>query len=379
MNSKKRIIITISILILLLVLGFAIWWYLYEEKIEISLKKDLQVPYKSTVTNLSFIDYIKNGTIITKEKNIDTTKLGKKKITISFKNKYGRKEKKSFEITVIDITPPEIEYQEILTTVEGNEIDLLKDVTAIDDVDQEIEILVEGTYDFQKADTYPLSYVAKDQSGNEMRKEFTLIVEKKPAVQSKSNNQKPDSTFTTSKGFSGYTKNGVTYIDGILIANKTYSLPSNYGNGLTQDTINAFDEMKKGARNAGLNIEIISGFRSYDKQNTIYNNYVAKDGKVAADRYSARPGHSEHQTGMAVDINSLYTSFENTNEGKWLSANSYQYGFILRYPKDGEDITGYMYEPWHFRYVGKDLATKLYNNGAWITLEEYFGITSQYE
>ncbi len=379
MKRKKVKRIVIFGLCLSLVIGLITWLYFYHQKVEVILVKDLTVPYQSSITNLSFIEKVQKGKILTKEETIDTTKLGTKKITLTFQNQYGRKETKTFEITVVDTIPPEIKFQENLTTIEGNEIDLLKDVTAYDDVDQEVKVLVEGTYDFQKSGTYSLSYVAKDQSGNETRKKFTLTVEKKKASQPNTNTTQPDTTFTTKKGFQGITKNGVTYIDGVLIANKTYSLPSNYGNGLTQDTMNAFNEMKKGAQDAGLNIEIISGFRSYNKQNTLYNNYVARDGKVAADRYSARPGHSEHQTGMAVDINSLYTSFENTAEGKWLSNNSYQYGFILRYPKDGESITGYMYEPWHFRYVGKELATKLYNNGSWITLEEYFGITSQYE
>ena len=114
------------------------------------------------------------------------------------------------------------------------------------------------------------------------------------------------------------------------------------------------------------------------KQKIIYNDYVARDGQLMADTYSARPGYSEHQSGLAIDVNSLDQDWENTPEGKWLSANCYKYGFIIRYPKGKEDITGYMYEPWHIRYVGKDLAEKLYNNGNWLTLEEYLGITSVY-
>ena len=184
--------------------------------------------------------------------------------------------------------------------------------------------------------------------------------------------------FTTSKGFNGVTKNGVTYIEGILVANKTYSLPSSYGTSLTNETLDAFNKMKKGAKASGLNIYISSGFRSYSRQKTIYNNYVARDGKKSADTYSARPGHSEHQTGLAFDVNTISSAFHNTKEAKWLSDNCYKYGFILRYPKGKENETGYIYESWHFRYVGVELATKLYNNGDWITLESYFGITSKY-
>lgn len=112
---------------------------------------------------------------------------------------------------------------------------------------------------------------------------------------------------------------------------------------------------------------------------TIYNNYVRQDGQREADTYSARAGHSEHQSGLAFDVNIINSSFANTNEARWLAANCYRYGFILRYPEGKTKETGYMYEPWHFRYVGIDLATKLYNNGNWLTMEDYFGITSEYQ
>ena len=136
--------------------------------------------------------------------------------------------------------------------------------------------------------------------------------------------------------------------------------------------------MANAASSAGLSIRVVSGFRSYNTQNNLYNNYVNRDGRAAADTYSARPGHSEHQTGLAADINLVDDSFEYTSEGQWLNNNAYKYGFILRYPKGKTSETGYIYESWHYRYVGVDLATKLYNGGNWISLENYFGITSQY-
>ncbi len=167
-----------------------------------------------------------------------------------------------------------------------------------------------------------------------------------------------------------------TYINGILIANKTYPLPSNYNPGVNPSAKSAFNKMAADAGKQGISLRIVSGFRSYSTQASIYKNYVARDGKAAADRYSARPGHSEHQTGLAFDVNSLYQSFENTKEGKWLAANCYKYGFIIRYPKGKENVTGYMYEPWHIRYLGISTATAVYNSG--LSLEEYLGITSEY-
>jgi len=183
---------------------------------------------------------------------------------------------------------------------------------------------------------------------------------------------------------------GVTYIDGILIVNKTYRLPDDYmpanasgynrcNECLSKETIKAFNEMEADATAIGLNLYISSGYRSYSYQQGLYNRYVNKDGKAAADTYSARPGHSEHQTGLAFDLNTIDDSFANTAEGKWVQDNCYRYGLILRYPKGKEKQTGYQYESWHLRYVGKELAEKLYNNGNWITLEEHFNITSEYE
>lgn len=201
-----------------------------------------------------------------------------------------------------------------------------------------------------------------------------------------------DSTFTTSKGFKGYVKDGVTYIDGYVIVNKTYALPSDYipqnpevpvtsewsTKSLDKELMQAYRQLEAAASQMNLNIYISSGYRSYNTQKNLYNNYVAKDGKVKADTYSARAGHSEHQTGICFDLNTIDDSFQFTDEGIWVNDNAYKYGFIIRYPKGKEHITGYQYESWHLRYVGKEMAEKLYNNGDWITMEEYFGIDSKY-
>ena len=127
------------------------------------------------------------------------------------------------------------------------------------------------------------------------------------------------------------------------------------------------------ARKEGYDIRVMSSYRSYQYQEKLYNDYVAVDGKEEADAYSARPGFSEHQTGLAVDIdNNLlpYTSFEQTKTYTWMINNCYKYGFILRYPKDKEEITGYNYESWHYRYVGKDIAKYIRTHN--ITFDEYY-------
>ncbi len=187
-----------------------------------------------------------------------------------------------------------------------------------------------------------------------------------------------DMTSKTSKGYSITEVDGITYVDGVLIANKTYALPADYNPGAVDgEVMEAFSVMQNAAAREGLNIYISSGFRSYETQNRLYNNYVAKDGKAEADRYSARAGHSEHQTGLCFDLNSIDDSFAATPEGEWVAKHAWEYGFIIRYPKGKEDVTGYMYESWHLRYLGKEFAKKVYDSG--LCLEEYYGITSQYE
>lgn len=149
-------------------------------------------------------------------------------------------------------------------------------------------------------------------------------------------------------------------------------LPGYTTNGgyLTEDAWKAFKEMAHEAYQEKIDLYAISPYRSYNTQESLYERYAAKDGYEQADTYSARPGFSEHQTGLAVDINSADDSFADTKEAKWLNENAYKYGFILRYPKGKEYITGYQYEPWHFRYVGLETAKYIYEHD--ITFEEYY-------
>lgn len=161
------------------------------------------------------------------------------------------------------------------------------------------------------------------------------------------------------------------YLDKDFDANLE-ALGKEYGSGsLNIEAAQHFREMVDAAKEDEIKLKSVSAYRSYSTQSSLYNKYVNKDGEEKADTYSARPGHSEHQTGLAVDINTASTSahFENTKEYEWLINNSYKYGFALRYLKDKEFITGYKYEPWHFRYFGKEVATILHNEN--ITYEEY--------
>jgi LAS superfamily LD-carboxypeptidase LdcB len=162
-----------------------------------------------------------------------------------------------------------------------------------------------------------------------------------------------------------------------MIANKTYSLPDTYNPGEINSTAKyQFDRLIKDSKTQGLNIYLNSGFRSYATQESLYQAYGAKHGQKEADKFSARPGHSEHQTGLAIDVNTASDDFAGTPEAIWLADHAHEYGFIIRYPQGKENITGYQYEPWHLRYLGIETATSVYNSG--LTLEEYLGITSEY-
>lgn len=152
----------------------------------------------------------------------------------------------------------------------------------------------------------------------------------------------------------------VTGISGILV---------------TPQTDKALDRMAEDAASEGLDIQACSGYRSYDKQKSLYEHYADDYGKDYADRYSARPGFSEHHTGRAVDLISpagILDDFESTEECKWVHKNAWKYGFILRYPQGAEDITGYSYEPWHITYVGNKISEKMRREGI-DTFEEYCG------
>lgn len=373
----KRIILPIISLILIGVLAYFAYDKMKDVDIKIKLK-EVEIYSKHIISD--FIE-VSDGELLNGNEEIEFNELKKVKIVAKIKNRFNTKMAEEIEVNVVDKTPPEIECKEKIEITEGDKIDLLKYAKATDNYDKEVTISVLGEYATNKVGVYKLKFQATDSSNNKKEKDFLLNVKEKKKEVNIVEKKQEDKTFTTSKGFNGVTKNGLTYIDGTLVVNKTYSLPSSYNPGLTNEFVKNFNEMKKAAASDGIKIWIDNSFRRYSDQKIIYNNYVKRDGQAAADTYSARPGHSEHQAGLAADLNtsSSKAHFENTKEYAWLKDNCYKYGFILRYLEGKESITGYKFEPWHYRYVGVDLATKLYNNGNWIALEEYFGITSKYE
>lgn len=156
-------------------------------------------------------------------------------------------------------------------------------------------------------------------------------------------------------------------------------IPNANGTPLRAEAAAALEAMAAEAKTAGVNLVLNSGYRSYSTQISVYNGYVQNFGQAAADATSAKPGFSEHQTGLAADLSaagqgcSIMPCFETTAGGQWLAANAWKYGFVLRYPNGKEATTGYNFEPWHFRYVGNDLAELMHKTG-YPTLEDYLGL-----
>ncbi|MEG1583975.1 MAG: M15 family metallopeptidase, partial [Anaerovorax sp.] len=144
---------------------------------------------------------------------------------------------------------------------------------------------------------------------------------------------------------------------------------------MRQEAAEHFHGMVEAAEKNGISVVMTTAYRDYDFQKTLYDNYVSNEGQAEADKFSAKPGQSEHQTGLAVDVTSasvgyaLTYEFGQSQEGKWLAEHAHEFGFILRFPEDKREITGYNYEPWHFRYVGQDIAREIYKEK--ITLEEF--------
>jgi D-alanyl-D-alanine carboxypeptidase len=183
-------------------------------------------------------------------------------------------------------------------------------------------------------------------------------------------------------------------LSSLMIVNKKYALSATFvppdlrmvavahtnNHPLRDMAAFALEQMVAAAATQNVHLRLLSGYRSYTTQVGLYNNYVASYGVAAADRFSARPGHSEHQSGLALDIGDIDAAqcdieacFATTAGGKWVAAHVVEFGYIVRYTADKESVTGYMAEPWHLRYVGKDLATKLTSSR--LSMEEYLGVT----
>jgi len=181
-----------------------------------------------------------------------------------------------------------------------------------------------------------------------------------------------------------------------VLVNKEFALPDDYNPSdlvypnvrftfkekiekrmMRSEAAKALENLFDGAEKDGIYLAEVSAYRSHKTQTALFNRYVERDGEEKAKTYSAVPGHSEHETGLAIDVSgsdgkcAAEDCFGDTKEAEWLAKHASEYGFIIRYPEGKDSITGYKYEPWHIRYVGVDIASEIADRG--ITLEEYYG------
>lgn len=309
----------------------------------------------------SLINQKENKNVIINS-NLNENKVGTYIISYTLGISDNYKQRLYRKVNIVDKEKPDITLngeEEII--LDFNTKYLEPGFKAVDNYDGDLtnKVSIKNNVNEKKAGTYEITYKVKDSSGNVSVKKRKVIIKEKDVSVSK---EKPNIEV----------KNGITYVDGIIIVNKTYSLPKDYDPKVNKDALKALKLMQADAKALGLDLSLISGYRSYNTQKELYNKYVKKDGEEVANTYSAKPGHSEHQTGLAFDIGSVDRSFANTSEAKWIEENAHLYGFIVRYPNGKTDITGYIYEPWHVRYLGKETAKKVWESG--LTLEEYLGL-----
>ncbi|MBM6808687.1 M15 family metallopeptidase [Faecalicoccus pleomorphus] len=216
--------------------------------------------------------------------------------------------------------------------------------------------------------------IASDTYGNSIEKECIVRVQyEKETSSTEQTNSSPNKSAENEEDQSVVSSDPY-YVQGIMVVNKKHGLPANYAPQKNAEAGAKIRQLIADMQSQGYAISSsYSGYRSYSYQSSLYNNYVNSYGQAQADRFSARPGYSEHQTGLAFDLkHSNGTLVETTPEVNWIAAHAHEYGFIVRYPSGKESVTGYMPEPWHLRYVG-DQASAIYASG--LTLEEYLGVS----
>lgn len=363
--KKSRVAILIAAVVVIIATVVFLWNQLKGDDATIEFKDIETFEYgDESVTGKSLVESC-DGIIVTYP-DIDVHKIGEQEL-VYIVEKGNDVTQVIHTVEIRDTKKPSIKLAaEKVELKTGDTFDPNANIKSITDpVDGALSVsktLKKGTYtltdnvNVKKAGTYKAEIFAMDINANKHKATYDVIV------------KKADTTATGEPA-----EIQPTYINGILLVNKTHGLPRDFGD---TDPV-AFAKLTKlqeAANAAGYDMPMLSGYRSYAYQVDLYNAYVARDGKEAADRYSARPGYSEHQSGLCFDIGNIDDNYGDTEAGKWLQEHCKDYGFIIRYPKGKEDVTGYQYEPWHVRYVGEAVAKDIMDKNS--TLEEYLGAGS---
>lgn len=255
-----------------------------------------------------------------------------------------------------------------IVALEGMPIDFKKLVKIEDEKSYNVKT---SKIDYNKLGNQKVTFqVGNDKKGYSKKKTLDIkIISRKEAEKG--------TEFLTGNGAKAKFEEGILVVDGIKIVNKKFRAPSTYNTGISEDTYNAFDRLRTAGKEAGYNVFLMYGKRSFEEQRRVFDKYVQKYGKKKALFESNPPGASPSQLGDALDINEIDINFANTDVGKWISKNASKYGFVIRYPKGQEKYTSHSFEPWFLKFVGTKTAEKLYKKGKWISLEEYYGIPAK--
>lgn len=376
---KKRKIKKLPKLILLLIIIFIGYTIIYSNK-DKSLKEigyssleieEINKLTKSEITDIKRFKYNENLVYMITSSDYDSNNLY---LYLKYTNKYNNIDYLTIFKLINHESFKEENINEYMNYLKENDnvegiIELVNNYGSEYNDERTINLMKEKYYIHEYLDRY-LKYIDKNPT-----LDYSEVITRI--------NSNLDYKFYTNDKEADTTKGMYTLVNKYNYLNENYepkdivSLDGKYTkyNGkLNKDAYEAFKKMADDISKEEMMIKVTTGYRDYNFQATLYNNYVEADGKEEADTYSARPGYSEHQLGYSADLtnedNVSFGEFENTDEFKWLSKNAHKYGFILRYPKDKEYITGYVYESWHYRYVGVDIATYIYEND--ITYEEYY-------
>ena len=310
---------------------------------------------------------------IANEKNKSYSAVGEYPLQIKYRSLW-KQFNETVTISVKDTIKPVIEAKEKeLHITEGEKNFNYKDNFKIKDLSS-----CDIKYDISEIDLstpgqYKLHVSAIDASKNKATLSIDVIVDEKVVESSTSIKQSQNSTSNSNAEPAPVTPSEITYVQGIMVVNKKHPLPASYAPQENPEAKYQLMQMITEMQNLGFNISSqYSGYRSYAYQQSLYNSYVATYGQAQADTFSARAGYSEHQTGLAFDLLSPNgTLLETVPEVSWIAQNAHRYGFIVRYQTGKENITGYIAEPWHLRYIGQK-ASDIYASG--LSLEEYLGV-----
>lgn len=351
---KKRILI-IGILILGCV---GLFLYIKDINSNISINQEFVFEYGNTLDSIQ--EHILNHKEL-KDIQFDFSPLqldqpypsvGEYQIPFVYSTIFTQKSS-SLTIVIKDTTSPKFEqFQETITiNYNDSNYDFTKHFKVSDLSECSLTIDTKNI-DFKKSGTYKATVIAKDQYNNQTIKEFQVKVKEEKVPETSIN---------------------LTYVKGILIVNKKHPIPNSYAPGENKTAGKQIRKLIQDMQSLGYHIsDSYSGYRNYSYQKKLYTNYVNKYGQKEADTFSARPGYSEHQTGLAFDLKHTNgTLVETSDEVKWIKENAHKYGFIVRYTSDKQSITGFIGEPWHLRYIG-DEATQIYQSN--LSLEEYLGV-----